>query len=52
MEKKTPKWESELRMHLAAMCMAAVAGKEGDLREATDAIIEWVDDNAARVMYG
>lgn len=34
-------WEPGLRMRLATLCMAAVAGKEGDLRSVTEQIIEF-----------
>lgn len=34
-----PIWEKPLRMKLAFLCMAAVAGKEGDLSACTEDII-------------
>lgn len=37
-----PIWENDLRRRLATLCMAAVAGKEGDLKMATDSIVNLV----------
>lgn len=34
-------WEPPLRAKLAYLCMAAVAGKEGDMRVLTDDIIDF-----------
>ena len=34
-------WEKSLRVKLAFICMAAVAGKEGDLRALTDDLVRF-----------
>lgn len=47
-----PKWERELRIHLATMCVAAMLRKEGDLKQATDMVIGWVEDHAAAILKG
>lgn len=36
-----PLWEPGLRIRLATLCMAATAGKPGDMKVATENIIEF-----------
>ncbi len=39
---QAPTWERELRTRVAFICMAAVNGKEGDLKILTDNLVQTI----------
>lgn len=47
-EQQAAAWERALRVKVAFICMAAVAGKEGDLKHLTDDLVHFCEQaNAA-----
>lgn len=46
--KEPPTWERTLRFKLAFLCMAAVAGREGDLRNLTEDLVHFCQNLAGQ----
>lgn len=44
----TKQQERSLRLRLSTLCMAAIGGKEGDLRQATESVLDYVNDLVKR----
>jgi hypothetical protein len=50
MDAMTPEQEKSLRFRLSILCMAAVAGREGDMAECTKSVLDYVRAEKAELM--